>query len=294
MKLGLGTAQFGMNYGITNRSGKTSPDEVGRILEVANRAGVSMLDTAASYGTSEAELGRHLARYPNFRVVTKIPAFRRTAIGEEEAGLLHAQFAESLGRLKRRSTYGVLLHDAKDLLAPGGGCLFDAMAELKESGSVERIGVSVYTADEIDAVCRRFPVDLVQLPVSVLDQRLIESGHLRFLKDRGIEVHARSIFLQGLILIDPDELLPYFRPVRERLLLFRAMLSDSEVSGIEAALGFVLGVPEIDCVIAGVCDVRQLEEVLSAALSNHDWKMDFKAVACQDERILNPALWPRH
>src|SRR5262249_48966545 len=141
------------------------------------------------------------------------------------------------------------------------------MTALKESGSVGRIGVSVYTAAEIDGICRRFPVDMVQLPVSVLDQRLLASGHLRLLKDRGVEVHARSVFLQGLLLSEPENLPDYFRTVRDSLAVFRARASEHGMSAIEAALQFALRIPEIDCVLVGVCDAPQLAQIVAAASS---------------------------
>ena len=107
----------------------------------------------------------------------------------------------------RGNVYGLLAHHADDLLVPGGRRVFEEMQRLLEEGLVRKIGVSVYSGQQIDSILELYTPDIVQLPLNLFDQRLLESGHLEKLKRRGVEIHARSVFLQGLLLIEPDQVL---------------------------------------------------------------------------------------
>jgi len=289
MKIGLGTAQLGLDYGISNPDGKTPLEEAGRILATAAREGIRVIDTAPSYGDSEQVLGQILPSRCGFDVVTKTPVFRKDRITGQDAALLEETFRRSLRHLGVASVYGLLAHHADDLLADGGDRLVERMRLLKSEGKVARIGASVYTARQIDAILERYDVDTVQVPVSVLDQRLIASGHLARLKERGVEVHARSAFLQGLLLMEPDRLPPHFHEVRGHLRAFHREARLRGFSPLQAAIGFLAGVPEIDVVIAGVNDHLQLEEICRAARPIPT--EGFAGFAISDPAILNPSEW---
>ena len=145
---------------------------------------------------------------------------------------------------------------------------------------------------EIDVLLEGFPVGLIQLPVNVLDQRLVRTGHLARLHAAGTEVHARSVFLQGLLLMDPTRLDGrHFDPVRQTLRDFHEAAHAAGRSPLEAAVSFVLSLPEVDTAVVGVVTVTQLAEILSAPTSPlpPDWYARF---ASDDEQILNPSLWP--
>lgn len=288
MKIGLGTVQFGLDYGVSNKGGKTPIEEVERIIEAAAQNNVRVIDTAALYGTSEVSLGMALPARHGFDIVTKTIKFSKATIGVDDAAALESAFAGSLSRLKARSVYGLMMHDADDLLKDGGTRLFEKMVELKEAGLVKKIGASVYTAGQIDRLLSSFPIDLVQIPVNVLDQRLIRSGHLAKLRSAGVEVHGRSAFLQGLLLMDPDGLPPFFEPVKEDLRRYHAFLKQEKISTVDGAIGFVTGLDEIDTVVCGVETKGQLLDILKARpLSSSA----FDRFAISDELMLNPAKW---
>lgn len=291
MKLGLGTVQFGLDYGISNPRGQVPEGEVARILQVARQAGVEVLDTAFEYGRSEEVLGRHLAAEDRIQVVTKTPGFRSARVSRDDANLLRTSFLLSLKRLRRAQVYGLLAHHAPDLLAEGGELLYAEMAALKREGLVQKIGVSVYTGQQLDALLPRFAVDLVQLPINVLDQRLLADGHLGRLKAAGVEVHARSAFLQGLLLMDPGRIDSRFSTVRDHLAQYHAFLRRAGVNPVHAALGFVAGLSEVDHVIVGVVDVEQLQEVLNTAARPILERDQFACFAWPDEAILDPSRW---
>jgi aryl-alcohol dehydrogenase-like predicted oxidoreductase len=297
MRIGLGTAQFGLDYGISNRSGRVTPDEGRRILALAATAGVRVIDTAAAYGDAEARLGRWLAKDHPFSIVTKLsrpssepssgPPATSTAGGVVDA--LH----RSLERLRTTRVHGLLAHDPADLLGPDGGELWRAMETLRDAGAVDRIGASVHSAREIDALLERYPLELVQVPLNVLDQRLVRSGHLAQLKAAGVEVHARSAFLQGLLLMDPaGHTDRHFDPARGAIGAFQSAARATGRSPLQAAVAYALSVPEVDVAVFGVTRADELAEILSAEATPlpQDW---FAPFALEDERILNPSMWPR-
>ncbi|NVI80399.1 aldo/keto reductase [Janthinobacterium sp. BJB401] len=293
MKIGLGAVQFGLDYGIANTAGKVSEGEVAAILAAAAQLQLTLIDTAALYGDSEAVLGRAMSPAAPFDIVTKTPQFAGSAVGEAEAQQLEDSLHASLRMLQRPSVYGLLVHRVDDLLLPGGEALMARMALLKQQGLVSKIGVSVYTGQQIDAVLARFPIDLIQLPINVLDQRLLHSGHLRKLKQAGVEIHARSAFLQGLLLMAPHELPAHFDGVREHLAAYHRFIAGQGLTPLQAALGFVTGLDEIDHVVCGVNSSVQLQEICTAA--GHPGagaaRAGYDAFAINDEAIVNPALW---
>ena len=281
--------QFGLDYGLSNAGGRTAEAEVRRVLETAARCGMTVLDTAALYGESESVLGKTLPANRSFRIVTKTPRFGRATITSDDARELEQTFGRSLQKLGRGSVYGLLAHHADDLLAERGNLLYEKMRDLKERFFIEKIGVSIYRSEQIDGILDRYAIDLIQLPVNVLDQRLITSGHLRKLKRAGVEVHARSAFLQGLLLMDPEGLPAYFEPIRDHLRGYQMTLRDLGLSPVEAAIGFVAGLPEVDVVVCGVNDHVQLEEICRGYRELDG--APFRRFGIADEEMLDPSKW---
>ena len=263
--------------------------EVAQILTRAYEEGVRVIDTAPSYGVSEEVLGTTWPEERSFRVVTKTPLFRKRKVTSGDAEHLTEVFLDSLDQLKQSSVYGLLIHHADDLLAEGGERLWDAVTALKQQGLVTKIGVSFYCSSQIDRIVARFAVDLVQVPLNVLDQRLVRSGHLKELAARGVEIHSRSVFLQGILLADPARLHPYFAPIRQRLDSFHLFCDSHGLSRVQAALAFCAAREEVACVLAGVSSQTELEELIQAAGASAPDNLDFAAFACDDERYVNPA-----
>lgn len=290
MKLGLGTVQFGLDYGIANTAGRTGPDEVRRILAAAGARGVRLLDTASLYGESESALGAALPDGHAFRVVTKTGKFP-SGFGPDEARSLEEAFHASLGKLRMPAVYGLLAHASEDLLGPGGDRMMESLLRLKAQGKVAKVGASVYSEAQVDALLDRHPIDLVQLPFSALDQRMLRGGQLRRLKSAGVEVHARSVFLQGLLLMDLADLPAYFEPVRPLLAGFREAARAQGMSPLRAALAFVSAQEDIDSFLVGVCSLEQCREILDALEPGLSRPPDFSAFHCGEERFVNPSLW---
>lgn len=293
MQLGLGTVQFGLDYGVSNRQGRTPEPEVRRILELAARGGVRVLDTAAAYGDSEAVLGRCLAADASFRIVTKTVPLREARGSAAAPGLVREGFARSLERLGRDAVDGLLAHHAADLLGPGGDAVFAVLDGLRSAGAARRIGLSVYAGADVDAALDRFDFDLIQVPANVLDQRLLSGGQLRRLRERGVEVHVRSVFLQGLLLMDPAAAPAWFEPVRHRLAAWRAALDERGLTPAQGALAFARSL-DADVVLVGVEDAAQMAANIADFAKAGTEGLDsaaFAPFAIDDERYVNPGKW---
>ena len=276
-KLGLGTVQFGQAYGVSNQRGQVPKEEAAAILERAAKAGVRLLDTAANYGEAETILAA-LGTSP-FRVVTKTIGLSH---GLDQVIARARQSAQSL----KADT--LLVHAANDLKGKDGEALWNALRQLKDEGVFRKIGVSVYAADDPEALVEQFRPDVMQLPFSLLDQRLLENGSLVRLKELGVEVHARSLFLQGLLFM--EELPAKLRRAGAHLERTRKTLADAHVTPLAAALGFVLARPEIAFGLVGVTSAAELDEIIAAA-GQPVPRLDWASFALKDEVVLTPSLW---
>jgi aryl-alcohol dehydrogenase-like predicted oxidoreductase len=166
------------------------------------------------------------------------------------------------------------------------------MQDLKEMGLVQKIGASLYSPLELNCLLERFTPDIVQMPINVFDQRMMQEGHLQHLHVLGVEVHSRSVFLQGLLLMSPEELPAHFNSIRNQMLQYREALQQQDINPLEAALTFVCQQPEIAYVIVGINNQAQLKEILNAG-QNMDLlrRIDFSMYAINEEAIINPSLW---
>lgn len=290
LKLGLGTVQFGLDYGVSNKAGRTTLQEARSIVNAAAEAGVRVLDTARVYGESEEVLGRVLPRRHAFDIVTKLPTLLSPDGQRFDAAGADRLLADSLERLRQPAVYGLLLHRAGDLLSPAGDAVMAWLLRCKALGKVRKVGVSVYAEDDIAGLIARYPLDLVQAPVNVFDQRLLRGGALRACKERGVEVHARSVFLQGLLLMDREDVPDYFKPYENHLETYRLFLDRTGMSPVEAALSYVDGIEEVDAFVCGVNDRRQLLQLI-ASLPDGRRDLDYAPYAASDPALLNPANW---
>jgi aryl-alcohol dehydrogenase-like predicted oxidoreductase len=294
VKLALGTVQFGQPYGVANTLGQPDEAAVRSILKKAAAAGVRVIDTASLYGESEAVLGRCLPAAPVFDIVTKTPKFQGLMPAQAVAALVTAWEA-SCKKLGLDRLYGLLLHDANDLLGPAGPALWQALQALQAGGRVQRIGASVYSAAQVDALLQRFPMDLVQLPLSLLDQRLVRGGQLAALVAAGVEIHARSAFLQGALLLPPGQLPPHLKGLGPYVGQIAAAAAAQKVRPLDLALRYVAGLPEVAAVVCGVESVEQFQQ-LAAVLAAPQPSLSpdqARACACDDLALVDPSRWSR-
>ena len=301
-RLALGTVQFGLSYGITNSAGQVPEDEVSRLLTCAANAGITTLDTASLYGSSEAVLGRTMrlksGKIAPFRVITKTSKVAPNDSAADAVARLETSFTTSLAHLGVSHVAGLMVHESDDLLGPHGDALWAAMARLKTQGKAQKIGASIYSGAQIDALLARYPLDLVQIPTNALDHRLREGGQLTRLKAAGVEVHARSIFLQGLLLQKPEAIAPKFGALRDAIAALHHAFASASLSPLSGLIAAVLGHNDIDRLVMGVTRISELEEIIAAEQQasevlarNPDVLNALSGIRIDDERILSPARW---
>jgi aryl-alcohol dehydrogenase-like predicted oxidoreductase len=290
-RLALGTVQFGLDYGVTHDGGRVAESEIRKILADAQAAGIDTLDTAAGYGDSEDVLGR-IDAGRSFRIITKTIASGAATISDPGNDRIEARFFQSLEKLAIPSVDGVLVHAVGDLLAPSGDKLWKRMESWRAQGLVQRIGISVYDRAETDAVLARFSPDLVQLPLNALDQRLLRDGTMKRLTNRGIAIHVRSLFLQGLLLQDPAHCPARLSQTLPLLKNWWFTCHDRDVSPLAAALGFGLDIPGIERIVVGVHSAAHLREIIAATQTSVTG-LDWAALATHDTAAVDPRRWPK-
>jgi len=291
-KLGLGTAQFGLAYGVTNARGRVPEAEAVAIIDAAIRAGIRTFDTAAAYGDSEAVLGRALAARSDVKVVSKLPPLGGSDISASDIDRCRQTFEQSLARLQLGGIHGLLLHHPDDLRKPGAACIADFLTDLKRAGKIAKIGVSVYERAQIDLALDRLPLDLVQVPVNLLDQRLLQDGTLASLKRRRIEIHARSVFLQGTLLAEAERLPAHFAPHLHRFAAVAGAAGRAGLSRQSLCLRFILEQPDIDCAIVGVTSLGELQQIVAAARDATPLPDGLGQLAGSDAALFDPSRWP--
>lgn len=284
-RLGLGAALFGRREDGLDHRRRLSEAEAFATVALAADAGVRLVDTAAEWGGSEAALGAVLPRDPSFRMVTK------TAPIAQGVEAVERRARASLQRLGVERAHAILVHRAGDLLGPDGAALWVRLRRLKDEGLYDKIGVAACVCDDPVSLARRFKPDLMQLPASLGDQRLIANGALEEIAGRGVEIHLRSALMRGLLFQPDPELargalqaLAAMTPAVSRA---RRTLAEAGVDPLQAALAFALGRPEASAVIVGVATPNELRAILAAALAPAP-QVDWSALAWDQPCLLQP------
>jgi aryl-alcohol dehydrogenase-like predicted oxidoreductase len=284
MTFALGTVQFGLPYGVANRQGQVSFEEAEAILELSKQEGIRTLDTAIAYGESEEVLGR--LGVSGFQVITKLSEIPN---GVNIANWVEEQVVLSRERLGIDRFYSIMLHRPEQLLSSRGPELYQVLQSLKRRGITEKVGISVYSPSELSKIYASMHFDLVQAPLNVLDRRMIHSGWLVRLQRMGVEIHIRSIFMQGLLLMSQNDRPEKFSPWQDLWRQWHVWLDEQNISALEACLAFGAHFPEIDKLVVGVDSVRQLRQILSVSPDLLPSLPD--TLFSDDLALINPANW---
>lgn len=285
VKIALGTAQFGLTYGVANRTGKVDLEEVSQILTLAKQSGVDTLDTAIAYGDAESMLGR--IGCSTWNVISKLPPIP-PGIADVSAWV-QSEVRRSLDRLKITTLHGLLLHQPSDLLGVHAKDLIGSLLNLKSQGLVSKLGVSIYSSNDLDELIALPVIDLVQAPMNIVDRGIENSGWLAKLGHRAVEVHTRSVFLQGVLVMSPDERPRWLSMWSEIFNAWDAWISDSGMSRVEACLAHVRSYPEIDRIVIGVDSADQIRQILEA-LEVPPLRAPI-TLESDDQGLINPSLW---
>ena len=281
-KLAIGTVQFGLDYGIANQNGQVNANEMLSILDFAYENDINTLDTANAYGNSEKSIGKYLKQTEKtWSVITKVSDSNQS---------INVQIQDSIEKLTVRPTF-VLAHSAKLFLDP----VFQVeLQEAKDNELIQSIGVSLYNEKEINQVLEsKFQPEVVQMPMNILDTRLYRYGVLDKLFERGIEIHIRSAFLQGLFYLSKTDLEARFKDVAPYLEKLKSISVEAGLTISELSLLWLVNLKEVNKVVIGIDNVNQLKTHLETLKKDVDCAVFEEALSIhyENENILNPSLW---
>lgn len=285
MKLALGTVQFGLPYGVANQLGQIDKDESLEILEYAKASGIDTLDTAISYGESEQRLGQ--VGVETWQVISKLPVIPESC--QDISSWVEESVVGSLERLKISKLSGLLVHHPQQLMGNKGKEIFNCLTNLKEQGKIDKIGVSIYSPADLDDLWPKFKFDIVQAPYSIFDRRMTTSGWMKKINEAGTEVHVRSVFLQGLLLMDSVKRPENFERWKSLWERWDTWLEEQNLTALEACLGFTLANPDISRVLVGIDSLTQLKEIIAASNKSDVTVPD--SLVTEDVQLLNPVNW---
>ena len=281
-KLVIGTAQFGLKYGISNTRGKVNFKEIKRILDYAQLNKIQFIDTAKSYGDSEKIIGSYIKdSNSKWNIITKFDSLKVSIID---------QLNDSKNKLNT-TPYAVLAHSCELFISE----FFQNEApELLIENPGLKIGVSLYNEIELKKVLDcDFKPSIIQIPLNILDNKLYLSGALSELKKNKIEIHARSLFLQGLLYLNPNDLDMRFSDVKSVLLKLKSIAKSDNLSLAEISLLWVNNIDDIDHIVIGLENRIQLQEQIKSLKKNYRLET-INSILSQNydnNKILNPSLW---
>jgi aryl-alcohol dehydrogenase-like predicted oxidoreductase len=279
----LGGAQLGLPYGILNGGETLSREEVARILDTAVDHGIDSIDTAIAYGQSESIIGE--TSQNRFNIISKLPPLPVDISNVSE--WVHSQVQGSLSRLKCTSLDALLLHRPQDLTGAQGAELYAAIKSLMAEKMIDRFGVSIYSPDDLEGIIGTFDIHVVQAPLNVFDRRIL--GVTDQLSALNIEVHVRSVFLQGVLIASPQDRPQRFEPWSEHFALFDEWVRSSGVSAMACCMGFALQQSGIAKLVIGTTSAESLDEIMNS-IPNSVLEVPTH-LQSSVEQLIDPRIW---
>ena len=285
-KLCIGTAQIGLNYGENNKTGQVPIDEVKKILEYAQKNNINYIDTASAYGSAETILGDF--GLDNFKITTKLMPLP-PIIKNIETWLLN-ELEKKLQKLQKEKIYGLLIHDTKVLKSLEGEKIINALQIAKKENLINKIGVSIYDPEELNLIKDLNTIDIVQAPYNIFDRRLEMTGWINKLYSENIEVQARSIFLQGILLQKSHALSKRFQKWQSYFQNFEKFLDNNDLSAYEACVSFVEQHNKISQIVVGIDSFEQFKQLIRLALIKRE-SNELPNLSCNDLDLIDPRRW---
>jgi aryl-alcohol dehydrogenase-like predicted oxidoreductase len=278
--IGIGTAQLGADYGIMNNNGKLSDLEFKKILATARQSHIDTIDTATCYGDAEERLG--CLNLDGFKIITKLSS---------NSISLHDEISASLIKLKKKQIYAALIHNSSIMFEKDGKKKYQELIELKKKKLIKKIGISIYSPDELDRLNDLgFYFDLIQGPLNYLDQRLASPKWVDYFTKNSIEFHARSIFLQGLLLYKANDLPKDLNSKFYKLWpIIDNTIRKSEINRLKFFIDFVRSFKHVSKIIIGFDSHQYLKEIIN--LLNTDQNFKYEHLTGIDDEIINPSKW---
>ncbi len=299
-KISLGTAQLGMDYGISNKNGKPNINSAINILNYAWKSGINTFDTAPIYGSSEKILGTFISsnvkNKDNLIISSKLPEIKinEKFTLEKLTNYIKSQINQSLQNLHIKTIPIYLLHHASDI-DKTEGLIIECLNQIKKEGLIKRFGISAYHPREVELSLNFKEIDVIQVPINIFDQRLIQEGLLKRLRRKDYTIFARSIYLQGLFFLDPNNLPTSLKVAKEPLLKLLKISKKHQIDIQKLAFLFIRDLFEISSLIIGIEKLDQLKANLSIlnekSLSTEIYEEIREDFFDLPEKLINPSLW---
>jgi len=278
----LGTAQFGMDYGISNRTGKISFHEITKILNFSINNKIKYLDTASAYHLSENEIGKYYSKSKKkFKIITKFYHSNEFNIFK--------QYHNSIKNLKYKPEI-IMAHNCKDYLNKSFRI---KLFKLKKEFKIKKIGVSIYTPREFYKIIKVKKPDILQVPCNILDKRFLNKDIINLIKKKDIELHARSIFLQGLFFKNKKEIIRKFKDAKIVLKILENICKKEKLKLWELSLHWINQKKEFDKFIIGVDNEKQIKKNISLLKKKLNTSLIKKLdkINMNNSKIIKPNLW---
>lgn len=282
MKLALGTVQFGLQYGISNENGVPADNQLKDIFSTCEHNEIITFDTAVAYGNAEERIANFIPK--NAEIISKFP--KTDSKPELENIILN-----SISRLKRENLYGFMAHNGDFLIE--NPQLWEVLEKLKQENKIQKIGYSIYTPEQLEKLLDLDLVpDIIQIPYSLLDRKF--EPYFSDLKQKNVEIHCRSVFLQGLYFLNPEKLPEKLVPLNPELKKLQSICQSNQVKISDVALNFAYSNTYIDKIVIGIENTKQLNENIN---SIKNWNQndaifdEIKWITVNNKELLNPANW---
>jgi aryl-alcohol dehydrogenase-like predicted oxidoreductase len=285
MKLVLGSAQLGTNYGILNNK-KINIKEFKKITNLVLRSKIKFIDTSSSYGNSEEIIGG--SKLKNLNIISKIKLPKKIKISNMDFWL-QKKICKTLNLLNVNNIYGLLIHDYKDLLGINGKNYLTCLKKLKKNKIIKKIGISIYSPKELNIIWRFWKPDIVQAPLNVFDTRISDSGWLDILKKNKVEIFIRSIFLQGLLVNDYNNI-KISKNLEEHLNKFQLCCKKKNISKLVACINFIKSFKKVNYVIVGINNCDHLKNVVDIFYSKDRANLT-KKFNTNNLNLIDPRRW---
>jgi len=285
-KLSLGTVQFGLDYGIANIEGKLNQDEVNEIIKFVLDNDINCFDTAKTYGDSEKVLGN------SFKLLKANPYIVSKLKSDVFNKFLEDSIKDSLRNLQTKSLWGLLLHDG-ELLDSWNNSFSRRINSLKDEKKIKYFGVSIYTTQEFNLAVENSDIDIIQIPFNIFDQRAIIENWFTKAKEKDKLLFIRSVYLQGLLLMDIDKVPYILEEAKPYLYKAEQLAKEFNIEKNEFMLSFVNSLAKDSIVLFGCDNINQAKENIEIFnnLKSIETKTVIDAFKDIDERIYNPVKW---
>lgn len=286
-KLVIGTANFGARYGFSSKTSLLNNQDIESVLDFARRNSIKELDTAFVYEGALSSLKEH--NLGEFKINSKVKILPN--LEQNIKAQIKREVFFTLEQFSKKEINILHIHNPEILLTTAKDSIIECLSELKSQGYIKKIGVSIYSPKILDSLLVGFSPDVIQAPFNIFDQRIVNTGWAATLLQKKIEIHVRSIFLQGVLLKSEEELPNFFKNWNYVFSRWWSFLEQSSFSPLEVTMAQIKEQCWVSKIVVGVDSLMQLEEIAYASKKVQDLSLETPAFEIKDERLLDPSKW---